>query len=89
MIEWFRRYPWRTRAGLLMLVQAAAAFLIHLGVDPASFEGFALGVLDAAVLVGIVKNGEGKTTPVADPRADDGVPLIPATSLRKSEPEAI
>lgn len=73
------RFPWRTRGGLIVLVNAVAAFLLSLGGDAAVLDGWvstATMVVTLLVSLGLVRSGEARTTPVRDPRTDDGTPLV-------------
>lgn len=73
------RFPWRTRAGLLAVIDAVAGLLVALGVqgDIDGWVSVATAVVAVLVNVGVVKAGEKLTTPTTDPRADDGTPLVP------------
>lgn len=73
------RHPWRTRAGLLALVNALAGVGLALGfaaevVDP--FTSVAVAVAAALADLGILRDGESETTPVGDPLGPDGLPLV-------------
>lgn len=68
------RYPWRSRAALMALVNAAAGAAIAFGVGEqlgGEVETLAVAAVDLAATVGIVRSGEKKTTPVADPHVDN------------------
>lgn len=73
------RHPWRTRAGLLALVNALAGVGLALGFaaevgDP--FTSVAVAVAAALADLGILRDGESETTPVGDPLGPDGLPLV-------------
>lgn len=85
------RYPWRSRmwlAGLFnALVGAVAGVFIYLGatdelhVVEASLVPAVAILLDLAVTLGVLRDGENETTPVADPLGMDGLPLMPYRKL--------
>lgn len=91
------RFPWRTRAKLLAIVNAVAGVAVALGgvavalgvtdtVDAwTSVVGVvvaaAVGFVDWLASIGIVKDGETQTTPVDDPLGQDGLPLLPFRKL--------
>jgi hypothetical protein len=66
---------------LLALVQTALGLAVELGM-PARLEDDLFGVAGAlialAAVVGVRWLAEPEVTPVADPRDDDGRPLVPA-----------
>lgn len=72
------RYPLRQRGALLGLLGLAAQALTLFGVDPTRWVTLGTLAITALVLLGLVSSGEKAVTPVADPRAEDGTPLIRA-----------
>lgn len=91
------RHPWRSRSRLLAFVDVAAGIATTLGGaavaagvtgdigawETAVAAGAALAVDFVAVLanIGIVRDGEGVTTPVEDPLGADLLPLMPLRQL--------
>lgn len=79
-VDKMMKYPWRTRAGLLALVDALAGVVLVLGFatndinEVVSSIGAIIAVL---VSFGIVKEGEQHTTPLAEPRDSEGRRLMP------------
>lgn len=72
------RYPLRQRGALLALLAIVAQGLTLFGVDPTRWVTLGTLAITALVLLGLVSSGEKAVTPVADPRAEDGTPLIRA-----------
>lgn len=76
------KYPWRTRSGLLALIDSLVGVLLVLGFGTddvnswVSLAGLVIGVL---VNLGIVKEGEQQTTPLSNPRDNTGRRLVPET----------
>lgn len=72
------RYPLRQRGALLGLLGLAAQALTLFGVDPTRWVSLGVLAVTALGILGLVSSGEKAVTPVADPRAEDGTPLIRA-----------
>lgn len=88
-----KRHPWRSRVWLAGLFDVVAGgvigVLIYLGAtDGVGVVESVLGVfnlaLAVAVTLGVISDGEARTTPVDDPIGLDGLPLV---SWRKTEAE--
>lgn len=73
-----KRYPLRQRAVLLGLLGLATQAFAKLGLDAGPWLDVAGLAIDALVLVGIVTGTEPLVTPIDDPKASDGEPLIRA-----------
>lgn len=74
------RFPWRTRSGLLVIINAVAGVFLSLGFVASDVEPWTAGAVAFVALLadlGVVVNGESKTTPVADPVGMDGQGLVP------------
>jgi hypothetical protein len=74
------RHPWRTRAGALAIVNALAGLALALGfgVDAVDhWVGVLAIVVNLGVTVGLVRDGEAQSTPLADPRDNQGRQLTP------------
>lgn len=73
------RHPWRTRAGLLALIDAVAGVFVALGFGTDTVDPWTAGAVAFVAFVatlGLVTNGENTTTPVDDPLGRDGLPLV-------------
>lgn len=79
------RHPWRTRVWLAGLFDVVAGgvvgVLVYLGVtEGISLVEAGVGVVQSAlaiaVTLGVISDGETKTTPVDDPLGLDGLPLV-------------
>lgn len=72
------RHPWASRSVLMSAVASTAGALVALGIAQdvvETWQSAAGTVIAIAAVLGIVRNGETKTTPVADPRDEEGRPL--------------
>ncbi len=78
------RHPIRTRAvivGLVALVANGALLLGVNAVEVTKWAQVAALVVTALASLGVI-TAESETTPTADPRNDDGVPLVPSAQRR-------
>ena len=77
-----KREPLAIRAAVVAAVTAVLHLLVISGVLPltAEVEGQAALVIDLAGTAALVLWTRGKVTPVDEPRAADGTPLVPAAS---------
>lgn len=79
------RHPLRSRAVITAIIGLLAGALAHVGLDAAEvtwWAGWLVTVVDLLVVVGVVVvAGERTVTPVADPRDDDGHPLVPPAEV--------
>ena len=75
-----KREPLAIRAAVVAAVTAVLHLLVIAGVLPisAEVEGQAALVIDLAGTAALVLWTRGKVTPVDEPRAADGTPLVPA-----------
>lgn len=75
-----KREPLAIRAAVVAAVTAVLHLLVISGVLPitAEVEGQAALVIDLAGTAALVLWTRGKVTPVDEPRAADGTPLVPA-----------
>lgn len=83
------RHPWRTRAGLLAIVNALAGVGLALGFTADSIDpvmAAAIAVVAILADLGILRDGESETTPVSDPVDRTGVPLVPYTAGPQASP---
>lgn len=71
------RYPLRQRGALLGLLALAAQALSLFGVDPTRWVSLGVLTVTALGILGLVSSGEKVVTPVADPRDENGTPLVP------------
>lgn len=72
-----KRDPLTPRALAALAVAAVVDLVVVLGVPvPVGLEAAIVGVVGAGTLVYLVVAGKRKVTPVADPRGNDGVPLV-------------
>lgn len=81
------REPLAVRAAVVVAVTAVIHMLVVLGVIPLTAEqeaqvAMAVGALGTVV---VVVWSRGKVTPVDDPRAGDGTPLVPASRVQDGE----
>lgn len=76
--KWYERYPIRQKAVWAGVVLILANVLTGLGIASSGFLLVANAAIGIATLVGLVTSAEGSVTPVADPKATDGEPLIRA-----------
>ena len=77
-----KREPLAIRAAVVAAVTAVLHLLVIAGVLPltAEVEGQAALVIDLAGTAALVLWTRGKVTPVDEPRAADGTPLVPAAN---------
>lgn len=77
--ERIAEYPFRIRAAVGVLVAAAGSLGVIYGIeiDSALVENVTIGILEILVLVGVIKLGERQATPLANPKDNDGNPLVP------------
>lgn len=72
------RNPWRTRVGLLGVINAGRGLAVALGFSESLVTGVvtvAVALVSFLVDVRLVKDGEAETTPLADPRDSKGQEL--------------
>ena len=72
-----KRFPVAWMAGVLALLTSAdaVALLLH-GLPPAAASWVGLGITLLTLILGKITHN--KVTPLADPRTDNGRPLVPA-----------
>lgn len=74
------RHPWRSRAGLLALLNTARGLALTVGIPHSTVTAVvavAASVVSLVFDAMIVVDGEGQTTPVDDPRDSLGRALTP------------
>lgn len=73
-------YPLRVRTAVGIAIGVIGSTLIALGLDAAELgdkvENVALLAFDVLVITGVVKKSEAAVTPMANPKLDDGTPLV-------------
>lgn len=74
----WERYPIRKKAVLAAIVIVIANAMTGLGIASAGFLIVANALIAIFTLLGMVSSAEAETTPLVDPQAADGVPLIRA-----------
>lgn len=73
------RNPWRIRLLLASAVAALAGVGVTLSVTAGQVDAFVAAAVAVGALLaelGILRDGEAETTPVADPRGPDGLPMV-------------
>ncbi|SES49052.1 hypothetical protein [Actinokineospora terrae] len=82
IIHMATRYPLRVGASIVGGLTAAVSGLVGSGLFTTEQGSATTGIITAAVTLlaafGITVTGERKVTPLADPRDQDGTPLVPA-----------
>lgn len=82
------REPLLTTAGVTAVVAAILAVLFAFGLDLTADQTAAiLGLVGVIAPLVVALVARGKVTPTADPRTDEGVPLVPVGSAPPPAPE--